>query len=48
MVVGGGEAYFCVKCMGDWYERKGGCGEDGIRKPKKFILLHFKCLIYAK
>lgn len=48
MVAGGGEAYFCVKCMGDWYERKGGYGEDGIRKPIKFILFHFRCWIYAK
>lgn len=48
MVVGDGEAYFCVKCMGDWYGRKGAYGEDGRRKPKTFILLHFKCSIYAK
>lgn len=28
-----------MKCMEDWYERKGSCGEDGMRKPIKFMLL---------
>lgn len=44
----GGKDYFFVKCMEDWYERKGSCGEGGMRKPVKFMVLHFKCWIYAK
>lgn len=48
MVAGVGEAYFCVKCMEPWYEREGGHGEGGIRKPIKFIVLRLKCWIYAK
>lgn len=38
-----------MKCMEDWYERKSSCGEDGMRKPIKFIvLLHAGCKGNAK
>lgn len=45
---GGGKDCFLVKCIEDWYERKGNCGKDGMKKNSKIHGTAFKLLDLCK